>query len=104
MTGDAVDHGVGGRETGRDPVVAGLAQHGPGDRRPLAVETANDSEREAAAGRVVRAGLDADKTVVPEKDVASENGAQLGGPHHRLSANKHASVPLDLRDTRAGNP
>jgi len=41
---------------------------------------------------------------VPEKDVASENGAQLGGPHHRLSANKHASVPLNLRDTRAGNP
>src|SRR6476646_4708875 len=75
-----------------------------GDRCPLPVDPANDSEREAAAGRVVRAGLDADKTVVPEKDVASENGAQLGGPHHRLSANKHASVPLNLRDTRAGNP
>jgi hypothetical protein len=29
MTGDAVDHGVGGRETRRDLVVAGLAQHDP---------------------------------------------------------------------------
>ena len=51
MTGDAVDHGVGGRETGRDPVVAGLAQHDPGDRRPLAVDPADGAEGEAAAGR-----------------------------------------------------
>src|SRR6266404_8845964 len=66
LTGDAVDHGGGGRETGRDPVVAGLAQHDPGDRRPLAVDPADGPEGEAAAGRVVRAGLDADKPVVPE--------------------------------------
>ncbi len=31
MTGDAVDHGVGGRETRRDLVVAALAQHDPDD-------------------------------------------------------------------------
>ena len=35
MTGDAVDHGVSGRETRRNLVVAGLAQHDPGDRRPV---------------------------------------------------------------------
>ena len=63
MTGDAVDHGVGGRETRRDLVVAGLAQHDPGDRRPLAVDPADGPEGEAAAGRVVRAGLDADEPV-----------------------------------------
>jgi hypothetical protein len=37
LTCDAVDNGVGGRETRRDLVVAGLAQHDPGDRRPLAL-------------------------------------------------------------------
>ena len=67
VTGDAVDHGVGGRETRRDLVVAGLAQHDPGDRRPLAVDPADGPEGEAAAGRVVRAGLDADEPVVPEQ-------------------------------------
>jgi hypothetical protein len=44
MTGDAVDDGVGGRETRRDQVVAGLAQHDPGDRRPLAVDPADGPE------------------------------------------------------------
>src|ERR671934_678582 len=53
MTGDAVDQGVGGRETRRDLVVAGLAQHDPGDRRPLAIDPADGPEGEAAAGRVV---------------------------------------------------
>jgi hypothetical protein len=48
MTGDAVDHGAGGRETRRDLVVPGLAQHDPGDRRPLAVDPADGAEREAA--------------------------------------------------------
>src|SRR5438128_10772393 len=51
MTGDAVDHGVGGRETRRDLVVAGLTQHDPGDRRPLAVDPADGAEGETAAGR-----------------------------------------------------
>jgi hypothetical protein len=41
MTGDAVDHGVGGRKTRRDLVVAGLPQHDSGDRRPLAVNPAD---------------------------------------------------------------
>src|SRR5919198_145555 len=75
MTGDAVDHDVGGRETRRDPVVAGLAQHDPGDRRPLAVDPADRPESEAAAGRAVRAGLDADKAVVPEQGVGVVHGA-----------------------------
>src|SRR5437588_699863 len=75
MTGDAVDHGVGGRETRRDPVVAGLAQHDPGDRRPLPVDPADSPEGEAAAGRVVRAGLDADEPVVPEQYVGVVDGA-----------------------------
>ena len=66
MTGDAVDHGVGGRETRRDQVVAGLAQHDPGDRRVLAVDPADGPEGEAAAGRVRAAGLDAHKPVVPK--------------------------------------
>jgi hypothetical protein len=65
MTGDAVDYGVGGSETRRDPVVAGLAQHDPGDRRPLAVDPADGPEGEAAAGRRGRAGLDADETLPP---------------------------------------
>ena len=69
MIGDAVDHRGGCRETRHDPVVAGLAQDDTGDRRPLAVDPANDREREAAAGRVVRTGLDADKPVVPKKGV-----------------------------------
>ena len=67
MTGDAVDHGGGGRETSRDLVVAGLAQYDAGDRRPFAVDRADGSEGEAAAGRGGRAGLDADKPVVPEQ-------------------------------------
>src|SRR5207249_1848026 len=50
MTADAVDHGGGGRETRRDPVLAGLPQHDPGDRRPLAVDPADGAEGEAAAG------------------------------------------------------
>jgi hypothetical protein len=66
MTGDAVDHGVGGRETRRALVVAGLAQHDPGYRRPLAVDPTDGSEGEAAAGRGGRAGFDADEPVVPE--------------------------------------
>jgi nitrogen fixation/metabolism regulation signal transduction histidine kinase len=47
MTGDAVDHGVGGLETRPDLVVAGLAQHDAGDRRPLAVDPADGPEGEA---------------------------------------------------------
>jgi hypothetical protein len=74
VTGDAVDHGVGGRET-RDLVLAGLAQHDPGDRRPLAVDPANGPEGEAAAGGGGRAGLDADKPVVPEQCVGVVHGA-----------------------------
>jgi len=46
LTCDAVDHGVGGRETCCDLVVAGLAQHNPGDRRPLAVDPADGPEGE----------------------------------------------------------
>src|SRR5438874_5282563 len=69
IAGDAVDDGVGGRETRPDPVVAGLAQHDPGDRRPPAADPADRPEGEAAAGRVVRAGLDADEPVVPEQCV-----------------------------------
>src|SRR5438067_11457240 len=74
-TGDAVDHGVGGRETRRDLIVAGLAQHDPGDRRPLAVDPADGPEGEAAAGRVVRAGLHADEPVAPEQRVGVVHGA-----------------------------
>ena len=48
ITGDAIDHGDGGRETRLDLVVAGLAQHDPGDRRPLAVDPADRPEGEAA--------------------------------------------------------
>jgi hypothetical protein len=75
LTGDAVDHGVGGRETRRDLVVAGLAQHDPGDRRPLAVDPADGPEREAAAGRGGRACLDADKPVVSKQCVGVVHGA-----------------------------
>jgi hypothetical protein len=75
MTGDAVDHGVGGRETGRDLGVAGLAQHDPGDRRPLAVDRPDGPEGEAATGRGGRAGLDADEPVVPEQCVGVVHGA-----------------------------
>jgi hypothetical protein len=75
LTGDAVDHGVGGRETRRNLVVAGLSQHDPGDRRPLAVDPAEGPEGEAAAGRGGRAGLDADKPVVPEQCVGVVHGA-----------------------------
>ena len=67
VTGDAVDHGDGCREARRDPVVAGLAQDDPGDRRPFAVDPADRPEGEAAAGRVVRAGLHADKPALPEQ-------------------------------------
>src|SRR5262249_3153697 len=38
ITGDAVDHRVGGLETRRDLVAAGLAQHDPGDRRAVLAE------------------------------------------------------------------
>jgi hypothetical protein len=75
LPGDAVDHGVGGRETRRDLVVAGLAQHDSGDRRPLAVDPADGPEGEAAAGRGGRAGLDADKAVLPEQCVGVVHGA-----------------------------
>jgi hypothetical protein len=71
MTGDAVDHGDGCRETRRDLVVAGLPQHDPRDRRPLAVDPADGPEGEAAAGRGGRAGFDADKPVAPDpRDVS----------------------------------
>ena len=69
LTGDAVDHDDGCRETRRDPVVPGLTQHDPGDRRSLAVDPADRAEREAAAGRGIRPGLDADKPVAPEQCV-----------------------------------
>ena len=75
MTGDVVDHGFGRRETRSDLVVAGLAQHDPGDRRPLAVDPADGPQGEAAAGRVVRARLDADEPVVPEEPVGVRHGA-----------------------------
>ena len=75
LTGDAVDHDDGCRETRRDPVVPGLTQHDPGDRRSLAVDPADRAEREAAAGRGIRAGLDADKPVAPEQCVGVVHGA-----------------------------
>src|SRR5689334_3258057 len=75
MTGDAVDHGVGGRETRRDLLVAGLAQHDPGDGRLPAVDPADGPKRETAAGRGGRAGLDADEPVVPEQCVGVVHGA-----------------------------
>src|SRR5205809_6671574 len=78
MSGDAVDHGVGGREPGRDLVVAGLAQHDSGDRRPLAVDPADGPEGEAAAGRGGRAGLDADEPVAPEQYVGVVHSAGDG--------------------------
>src|SRR6266545_1378907 len=73
MTGDAVDHRVCSRETRLD--LAGLAQHDPGDRRPLAVDPADGPEGEAAAGRGGRAGLDADEPVAPEQRVGVVHGA-----------------------------
>src|SRR4029453_19316447 len=75
ITGDAVDHGVGGLQTRRDLVAAGLAQHDPGDRRPLAVDPADGPEGEAAAGRAGRAGLDAHEPLVPEQYVGVVTGA-----------------------------
>ena len=54
---------------------AGLAQHDSGDRRPLAVDPADGPEGEAAAGCGGRAGLDADKPVVPEQRVGVVDGA-----------------------------
>jgi hypothetical protein len=74
MAGDAVDQGVGGRETRRDLVVAGLSQHDPGDRRPFVVDPADGPEGEAAAGRGGRAGLDADESFVPEQCVGVLHG------------------------------
>src|SRR5262249_57680353 len=81
ITGDAVDHGGGGRETRLDLVVAGLAQHDPGDRRPLAVDPADGPEGEAAAGRRIRTGLDANESVLPEQSVGVVHGA--GHPQRR---------------------
>ena len=51
-----LDHRVGGRETRRDPVVAGLSKHDPGDRCPLAVDPADGPEGEEA-GQPVWLGL-----------------------------------------------
>src|SRR4029453_7884914 len=51
ITGDAVDHGVGGLQTRRDLVAAGLAHHDPGDRRLLAVDPADGPEGGDAARR-----------------------------------------------------
>ena len=59
----------------RGLVAAGLAQHDAGDRRPLAADPADGPEGEAAAGRVGRAGLDADEPVVPEQRVGVVHGA-----------------------------
>ena len=67
MTGDAVDHGVGRRETRADPVVTWLAQHDSGDPRRLAAHPVDGLEGEAAAGRVGRAGLDTDEPVTASK-------------------------------------
>jgi hypothetical protein len=53
MVGDATDHGVGRRETRRDLVVAGLAEHDPGDGRQLAADPANGPEGKTAVGGVV---------------------------------------------------
>ncbi len=39
MTGDAIDHGVGGRKACRDLIVAGLAQHNSRNRRRPASRT-----------------------------------------------------------------
>jgi len=46
-TRDAIDHGVGGRESRGDLVVTGLTQDDPGDRRLLSADPANRPEREA---------------------------------------------------------
>ena len=75
LTRDAVDHGAGGRESRRNTVVARLAQHDAGDRRPLAVDPADGPEGEAAAGRRGRARLDADEAVLPEQRVGVVHGA-----------------------------
>src|SRR5439155_25964508 len=72
LTADAVDHAVGRRESCRE---AGLAQHDPGDRRPLAVDPADGPEGEAAARCVRVARLDADKPVAPEQSVRVVHGA-----------------------------
>jgi len=66
---DAIDHEGCRPEPGRDPVVARLAQHDAGDRRPPPVDPADRPEREAAAGCGGRAGLDADEPAVPEQPV-----------------------------------
>src|SRR4030095_5368615 len=60
LSGERVDLGVGGGGPRRDLVVAGLAQHDAGDRRPLAVDPADGPEGEAAARRGGPAGLGAD--------------------------------------------
>jgi len=99
MTRDAVDHRVGGRETRRDLVFAGLPQHDTGDRRPLAVDPADGPERETAAGRVVRAGLDADKAVASEQGVGVVHEAcdRQCGARRGDDAREHGQAhgPLD---------
>ena len=78
LTCDPVDKGGGGRETGPDPVVTRLAQHDAGDRRPPAADRANRPEREGAAGRLGRAGLDAHEPEAPEQCIGVEHGARNG--------------------------
>ena len=89
MTGDAVDHGVGGRKTRRDLVVAGLAQHDPGDRRLLAVDPADGPEGEAAAGRVVLLGHNGFVGVKTGSDAAHAVGLDVA--QARLARGARAS-------------
>jgi hypothetical protein len=66
---DAGNELVGRREPGRDPVFAGLTQHDARDRRARAMHDTDCAKREAAAGGLVGAGLDADEPVPPEQRV-----------------------------------
>jgi hypothetical protein len=107
LTGDAVDHRRSGRETRLDLVVTGLTQDDAGDRRPLAVDPADGPEREAAAGRLIGAGLDADKPVVSEQCVRVAHGAGDGQGRARCGddAREHrqAHGPIDNTDLIGGS-
>jgi hypothetical protein len=104
MTGDAVDHGGGGGETRRDPVVAGLAQHDPGDGRPLAVDPADRPKGEAAAGRGIRAGLDADKPVVPQQCVGVVHFIEITPEEADAVAERLYALVQELRERGAPSP
>ncbi len=80
---------------------AGLAQHDPGDSRPLAVDPADGPEGEAVAGRVGRAGLDADEPVVPEQSVGvvHEAGDRQRRARRRDDAREHRQAHGPIHDT-----